>query len=352
MKRCLSFSMRWAAAVCVVAFSGCQKTEPAEQPIDAPHDRRNAGAERDVEQTRRSRRFRFIYDVTIGGLPAGAAARVWVPVAQTTPDQCVEIVDVRGPAAHRMTREPHFGNRLLFFEAEADEAGRIPVRVDYRVERFEVTPETSPPVAEAAERFLDRSALALPKGEVIRRLLPARPPSGSNRKRGRMLYDAVNSRLTYDKSVPGWGRGDVAWACTAGSGNCSDFHSVFIAACQDLEIPARFEIGFPVPRKQREGTVDGYHCWASFAHEGRWFTVDIAEADKHPQRRDEYFGNLPADRVRFTVGRDVILKPPQTGRPVNFLIYPYVEVAGAAAPVELEKRFRFEPLEEAVCERP
>ncbi|MBK6404399.1 MAG: hypothetical protein IPF66_04800 [Holophagales bacterium] len=27
--------------------------------------------------------------------------------------------------------------------------------------------------------------------------------------------------------------------------------------------------------------IDGYHCWAEFWAEGKWWTVDISEADKY-----------------------------------------------------------------------
>jgi hypothetical protein len=36
--------------------------------------------------------------------------------------------------------------------------------------------------------------------------------------------------------------------------------------------------------------------------------------------------------VRFTMGRDLILKPRQDGEPLNYFIYPYVEVAGRQYP--------------------
>jgi transglutaminase-like putative cysteine protease len=331
--------------VCLVAGGGCGSAGPGAAPNG---DTESGGGKSVPLKESSARRFRFHYDLTVTGLPPRTAARVWVPVAQTTPEQCVEIDDIRVPAAHRITTESRFGNRLLYFEAESDDAGRIPVRVEYRVERFEITPDSSAAVEEQSERFLDRSALALTQGEVVPRLFPEEPPTGSNLDRGRSVFEAVDARMTYDKTLSGWGRGDVAWACTAGAGNCSDFHSVFIAACQDLEIPARFEIGFPIPAGLGEGPVEGYHCWARFAHEGRWLAADISEADKHPEQRDAYFASLPADRVQFTVGRDLILEPRQQGEPVNFLVYPHVEIDGPAA-VEFEKRFRFEEIGESVC---
>jgi hypothetical protein len=55
-----------------------------------------------------------------------------------------------------------------------------------------------------------------------------------------------------------------------------------------------------------------------------------------------YFGNLTADRVEFTTGRDLTLVPPQAGPALNYFIYPYVEVAGQQWPQDkIRKRFRF-----------
>jgi hypothetical protein len=62
--------------------------------------------------------------------------------------------------------------------------------------------------------------------------------------------------------------------------------------------------------------------------------VDISEANKNPKRKDYYFGNLTEDRVTFTTGRDLELSPKQDGEPLNFFIYPYVEVGGKPYPQE------------------
>ena len=35
--------------------------------------------------------------------------------------------------------------------------------------------------------------------------------------------------MRYDKTGTGWGHGDVLYACDAKKGNCTDFHSLFIA---------------------------------------------------------------------------------------------------------------------------
>ena len=66
--------------------------------------------------------------------------------------------------------------------------------------------------------------------------------------------------------------------------------------------------------------------------------VDISEANKNPKLKDYYFGNLTADRVTFSTGRDIDLAPKQDGPPLNFFVYPYVEVDGKPYPADKVKR--------------
>ena len=67
-------------------------------------------------------------------------------------------------------------------------------------------------------------------------------------------------------------------------------------------------------------------------------------AFKHPDKRDLFYGTQPADRIHFTTGRDLRLGADHRGRPLNYFIYPYVEVEGQ--PVEgIEQSFRFRRVE-------
>ena len=106
-----------------------------------------------------------------------------------------------------------------------------------------------------------------------------------------------------------------------------------------------FEIGFPIPPTQRAGTVGGYHCWAELYIDGSgWIPVDSSEASKHPEMSDYYYGNLDENRIYFSRGRDITLEPPQEAGPVNYLIYPYVEVDGGIH-AGVEKSFAYRDLE-------
>ncbi len=166
--------------------------------------------------------------------------------------------------------------------------------------------------------------------------------------KARAIFDYVVNTMTYAKSGTGWGNGDIYWACDARTGNCTDFHALFIGLTRAVGIPATFEIGFPLPADRTSGQIEGYHCWAQFYLEGvGWVPVDTSEANKHPEQREYFFGAHDAHRVLFSRGRDITLQPPQQGPPLNYFIYPYVEIDGAPF-ADVDLRFRFRDVDHAV----
>jgi transglutaminase-like putative cysteine protease len=279
-----------------------------------------------------TRKFRFVYAGVINELAPRQSVRVWLPVAPSTFGQKVQVEKIATPAPHRKTREAKYGNALIYFEARASEAGEVPFSVEYLVERQELTRARPEPLAGGdAERFAEPVDEAPPEGSFLQVLFPQERPAPREDvvAFARLIYDAVEGRMKYEKPPGGaWGRGDAVWACRSGYGNCTDFHSLFMAACREARTPSKFEIGFSLPPERGAGEIPGYHCWAKFASGGHWLPVDISEADKHPEMKDYYFGNLTADRVLFTVGRTLQLEPEQVAEPVNFLVYPYVEANG------------------------
>jgi transglutaminase-like putative cysteine protease len=187
-------------------------------------------------------------------------------------------------------------------------------------------------------RFLQPDAKVPTDGRPLELIKGKKLPTDQEAA-ARVLYDVVNGHMRYSKEGTGWGRGDAAWACDSRYGNCTDFHSLFIALARSEKIPARFEIGFGLPEKRGSGDVAGYHCWAKFKPEGKgWVPVDISEANKNPKMKDYYFGNLTEDRVTFSTGRQITLAPKQDGPPLNFFVYPYVEVGGKPYPADKVKR--------------
>jgi len=143
----------------------------------------------------------------------------------------------------------------------------------------------------------------------------------------RATYDYVVDTMEYKKVGTGWGNGDTYWACSERYGNCTDFHALFNSLARARGIPARFSIGFPIPQDKQAGEVKGYHCWVDFYLPGiGWVPIDASEAKKHPEKRELFFGTHPPDRIQFTSGRDLELG--QGSAPLNYLIYPHIEVKG------------------------
>jgi transglutaminase-like putative cysteine protease len=299
----------------------------------------------DVEP--KSRSFLFTYRATVTSLPAGKVARIWIPVPPSNEDQEIQLLSKKLPAACDISPEPKFGNQILYLEAGAGADGKIHLQVTYRVTRHEVKSNLKSPSHQPLQlaRYLepnskvpvDGKPLDLIKGKV----LPKDQVAAA-----RVLYDLVNNHMRYSKQGTGWGRGDSIWACESGYGNCSDFHSLFISLARSQKIPAKFEIGFPLPVERGAGEVPGYHCWAKFHPQSNgWIPVDISEANKNPAMKDYYFGNLTEDRLTFSSGRDVDLVPKQQGPPLNFFVYPYVEVDGKPYGTDqMMKAFSYEDL--------
>jgi len=286
-----------------------------------------------------ARTFQLDYGATVNDLPAGTRVRVWIPVPKTNDHQRIKTLRADLPARAEFNTDLVYGNRILFFETTAPASGSITLNTTYLVRRREVQAldgVTSRSRLSAGQKRLYLSANEkVPLSGKPLDLLAGIDFASEPLSVARLLYDRVDEHVRYDKSMPGYGNGDVLWVCDSQFGNCTDFHSLFISWARSRGLPARFEIGFPLPAERGEGSISGYHCWALF-HTARrgWVPVDISEADKHPDMKEYFFGNLTEDRVTFTTGRDIELVPRQAGPPLNYFIYPHVEVDGKPWPRE------------------
>jgi transglutaminase-like putative cysteine protease len=288
-----------------------------------------------------SRHFTFHYAFTVRNLPFGKKVRIWIPAAESDAYQEVKVVSAKGDLPLKATRESKYGNRLYFAETSSASQPELHFDVEYEAVRHErvTLAEASGKVIAvslaSAERQRDLApdvlvpVSGLP-ADLARTVTQGRPESLA---KARAIYDYVFTTMRYDKSGTGWGHGDVLYACDAKKGNCTDFHSLFIAMARSQGIPARFEIGFPLPPDRHSAEIAGYHCWSDFYIDGKgWIPVDISEAWKHPDQRDYFFGSHDVNRIQFSLGRDLRLDPPQEGKPLNYFVYPYVEVDGREFP--------------------
>jgi transglutaminase-like putative cysteine protease len=283
-----------------------------------------------------SRHFTFHYGFTIKNLPAGKKVRIWIPAAQSDAFQEVKIISAKGDLPLKKTSESKVGNQIYFAETAGATRPELHFEVEYDVvrhERVALTPTAH--LVAVALTSKERNEDLLPDALVPITGLPAdlavkvTEAKTQPLDKARAIYDYVFTTMKYDKTGTGWGHGDVLYACDAKKGNCTDFHSLFIAMARSQGIPARFEIGFPLPPDKHSAEIAGYHCWSDFYIDGKgWIPVDISEAWKHPEKRDYFFGSHDVNRVQFSMGRDLRLSPAQVGKPLNYFVYPYVEVDG------------------------
>ena len=300
-----------------------------------------------------SRTFRFTYSFTVKDIPAGAKlARVWVPVPQTDRHQTVRVLAVKAPVKTRMTEETEYGNRMMYAEIENPAASKAEFTLEYEVTRREYSrgdyaqlerTDRKPGVVPVSMNRLIAPDTLIPTDGKIKELAAEVTGSQSGTvAKAKAAYDYFFTNMRYDKTGEGWGRGDAVWACDSKRGNCTDFHSPFIGVLRADGIPARFNIGFPLPENKDKGEIPGYHCWAEFyAYKTGWIPIDISEAWKAKEKQDYFFGSVDANRVQFSTGRDVTLSPKQDGPALNYFVYPYVEVDGKSYE-KLDKHFSFE----------
>ena len=296
------------------------------------------GASRASDENTHSRNFLFTYDMVI--TPPASARRVeaWIPVPSDLPGQDIGRVEVATDSDYKFTAEEVFGNRMVHLWADAPGGDAITATLTVEVTRREYSGSDG---GRPNPRFLEPNRLVPTDGLIKRLSRRATAGAEGDMAKARAIYDYVTETVSYDKSGNGWGRGDALFACDAKAGNCTDFHALFIAMARAAGIPARFEIGFPLAADKDSGRVGGYHCWAEFYVEGRgWIPVDSSEAHKNPSRHDYYFGTLDPHRVEFTTGRDLVLEPPQKGEPLNYFVYPYIEVDGR--PLKAKDRVKLE----------
>ncbi|TAN60690.1 transglutaminase domain-containing protein [bacterium] len=278
--------------------------------------------------------FEFHYRVKLPSITN--AGRLWIPYPQTDAFQKVELISINASINYRTLDETKYGNKVFFFElTPKDSAKTIDIR--YRVQRSEKPAYAAPD--DDPQRYLEPDIL-VPTDKNFEEIAQAITKGKKGiLVRARALYDYIIDSMRYMKYGSGWGKGDAAYACNIRTGNCTDYHSFFISLARAAGIPARFAIGAAIPSERDNSGIDGYHCWAEFYAEGKWYPVDISEADKYSGLATYYFGHHPANRLELSRGRDLTVDPGPASGPINFLAYPVLEINND--PVKIVPEFSF-----------
>jgi transglutaminase-like putative cysteine protease len=278
--------------------------------------------------------------------------QVWMPLPASTPHQDVIAIAVESPAPASVGYDPVFGNPIL--HAATPGQGGGPVHVGYRaiVERHEWRTDfgVRRQTTVGQDGAVLRAQLAQTRGikflpEIVAAAAEIRGRGMKPLDIARAAYDHVLATMTYDKQGEGWGAGDTEWACSMGRGNCTDFHTLFLAILRCAGVAGEFEIGAAFPEGIEDGDIThfkcGYHCWVRFfVPELGWVPADVSEASRHPEKRDYFFGAIDADRVMLSRGRDITMVPASAAGPENFFTEPRLERRSGDS-VIYEKRLEF-----------
>lgn len=278
------------------------------------------------------------------------ALDVWCPVIPDTPHQRVLDLDVHAEHPFELTREAEFGN-LVLHSRYANPGVDAEFEIRYMVER-----QTPPGLTADVSRA---RPLATPE-LFARTLAPERHVDVDERTRtlaneiaagetnaleqARRFFNHVTGTMTYDAHQQSY-VGSTEHALTCSVGNCNDIHALFVSLCRSAGIPARFVLGqaLEAPEPGAEDCeVCGYHCWAEFFVTGLgWLSADASCATKYGTHG--LFGNLEANHIAWSTGRDLLLAPPQRAGRSLFFAAPYAEADGSPHPVERRIAFTQAP---------
>lgn len=282
----------------------------------------------------KERLFSIKEKILLKGLPKDISSlRIWIPYPVRDNQQGIEDFKIEGPFEEQIITDNKYGNKILFLKAQQPllNADSAAITLSFKVERKEygmANAELSS--GKDLKPFLKADRFVPVKGEI--RKLAQKITKGKNGDiaKARAIYDYIIDELTYSKDdLKICGIGNSLLTLQHKKGICSDYHSLFISLVRSLGIPAKFEIGFRIPADAQEGVLNGYHCWAKFYLKGKgWIPVDASEADKHPEKKDYFFGNIDENKVHLTTGRDIRLNDARDTEPLNFFVYPYVELNG------------------------
>jgi transglutaminase-like putative cysteine protease len=292
--------------------------------------------------------------------------RVWFALPSDDPAQKIDELSVESPFPHRTVRDSE-DNPLLFVEIDDPEVTSFTIATKFVVTRAEVRTdfERRGDVAAAPQdlsRYLEPDTHIV-INDRVRTLAAEIAGSEEDAVRvGRKIYEWILGHADYWVKDPALKKaskvGSTTYCLDMGTGNCTDFHSLYTSLSRARGIPTRMIYG-SFFKKELDGSDEdqSYHCWVEFWLEGvGWVPVDVALADifagpfkvdernrvlvdrttpegyggPDPEKVDYYFGNLEPRRITFSRGRDLILDPRQDGPALNALPKAYIEVDGEA----------------------
>ena len=201
---------------------------------------------------------------------------MWIPIPPTNERQTIKLLNGADLSGGRFTKDKTFGNELYYQRFDVgDSKAPVTVELVYDVEVREATvPAAKQLISTTAavpagefEPYLRETTMIPIKGQITELAKTIKLPDGEP------LHRPCDLRLPSQHdglqlSRTRHGKGNAVWACDSKTGDCTDFHSVFIGVCRWRGIPADHVFGLPLPPESPEGDAKYCHCWAQFSGQG------------------------------------------------------------------------------------
>ncbi|MDW7681749.1 MAG: transglutaminase domain-containing protein, partial [bacterium] len=190
------------------------------------------------------REIQLSYAFTVTGIPPNAKhVEIWAPVPQSDQWQQIANLQVECDYPYSFESEPEYDNSILRVATNGSIPESLSVSMNFTVTRtaYHILEESDQATATISEksrqRFLAADALVPIDGKIAEEANRVVNDDMSPLEKARAIYDHVTGTVTYGKDGIGWGRGDAVYACDVRTGNCTDFHSLFIGMARASGIP-------------------------------------------------------------------------------------------------------------------
>lgn len=303
------------------------------------------------------RTFRLTYQID---LPTeNTPARLWLPLPETASEgwqqarnvDSIGVTDSSRVIADTNTGASYYNAFWKDGKPRQLEVSCIARSVDRSVTINPVAANTTSSLPRAVQTFLNPSQHIPVDGIVLATAREATQGAHTPLEKARAIYDWVVDNSFRDPNTQGCGRGDIKSMLETGNlgGKCADINSLFVGLARASGIPAREVFGIRVAESKqfkslgKTGDVTrAQHCRAEFYLAGHgWVPVDPADVRKAVLEeklalddpkivalREKLFGAWEMNWMAYNHARDFSLRPKAATNPINFLMYPYAELAG------------------------
>ena len=288
---------------------------------------------------------KIIMEFDLSAHDPGSETRLWIPYPTTNKRQTITNIHIEGNySSSGVYTEREFQTPMLYARWDPGTESRK-LKFTFDAERQAISSGPFPEKETAWDPadyalYLAPTRLGPVDGEVKKLAEKITAGQTSVLGKAKAIYDWTCENTFRNPETRGCGIGDVYTLLKEPGGKCADISSIYVALARAAGVPAREVFGSRLGQKAAEDISTWQHCWAEFYLPGHgWVPVDPADVRKMmlnqnlslfdartAEYRKFFWGAVDPYRIKLGEGRDLTLNPPQSGEPVNYLMYPFAQV--------------------------